>query len=206
MKNSLRRLKGTCVEILKNFTQIVESKHPDLEFHSSRVVVYAIATAQEMGLSKEEVKIIEYAGYLHDIGKIGISELILLKPGSLTDEEWTEMRKHPEIGEKIIRPFRLLYLEQPAIRHHHERLDGKGYPDGLSKGKIPIEARILAVADAYDSMTSRRPYRDALGPAGATEELKKCKGTQFDPGVVDVFLKVVEKANVRINQVLSKIK
>ncbi len=186
------------VEILENFTHFIESNHSDLEHHSSRVSIFAVAIAREMGLSKEETKIIERAGYLHDIGKIGINELIWFKPGSLTEEEWAEVKKHPEIGKKIIELSKHLHMEQPVVRHHHERFDGKGYPDGLSDKKIPLAARILAVADAYDAMTSSRPYREAMQPLEAIEELKKCNGTQFDPEVVNAFLKVIEKASAKI--------
>lgn len=186
------------VEILENFTHFIESKHSDLERHSSRVSIFAVAIAREMGLSKEEIRIIERAGYLHDIGKIGINELIWFKPGSLTEEEWAEVKKHPEIGKKIIELSMMLHMEQPVVRHHHERFDGKGYPDGLSDKKIPLAARILAVADAYDAMTSSRPYREAMQPLEAIEELKRCNGTQFDPEVVNAFLKVIEKADAKI--------
>lgn len=198
MKASLKRLKEICIEILKNFTRIIESKYEDLEHHSSRVTAYAIATAEEMGLSKYEIGVIEHAGYLHDIGKIGISESILFKPGSLDEEEWVEIKKHPGIGENVLEPCGVFQLEQPVVRHHHERPDGKGYPDGLESLEIPLAARILAVADAYDAMTSSRPYREAMEPDEAINEIKRCNGTQFDPEVVDAFLRVFEKASTKI--------
>jgi HD-GYP domain-containing protein (c-di-GMP phosphodiesterase class II) len=136
----------------------------------------------------EEIDSLKFGGYLHDIGKIGVRDTVLLKPSRLTEEEFVEIRLHPVIGDNIIKPLGSFPNERLIVRHHHERFDGKGYPDGLGGTDIPRTARILAVADTYDSMTSTRPYRQALSHATAIEELKRCSGTQFDPAIVEAFL------------------
>jgi len=140
-----------------------------------------------MGLPAADMDAIRFGGFLHDIGKIGVRDTVLLKPGRLTEEEFAEIHRHPEIGDAIVRPLRLLAKEREIIRFHHERFDGKGYPDGLRGEEIPVLARILAVADAYDAMTSNRPYRTRRTHAFALEELRRCAGTQFDPQVVSAF-------------------
>ncbi|MCK4993569.1 MAG: response regulator [Candidatus Omnitrophica bacterium] len=164
--------------------------------HSQQVTEYAVDIAREMELSFKEVDIIRDAGILHDIGKIGIADVILLKPGRLTDEEYTEIKKHPVIGKKILEPVHCLADKIPLIYHHHERIDGGGYPDGLEGDNIPLGARILAVADAYQAMTSDRPYRKALPALIAIEELKRFKSRQFDPNIVDVFLRVLRRVGM----------
>jgi len=160
--------------------------------HSDRVSMYSVKVAEKLGMSKEEIKIIKEAGQMHDVGKIGISDDILRKPGPLEDYEFEIMRQHPTIGEGIILPLSgFLNLRDP-IRHHHEWLNGQGYPDHLKGDEIPMSSRILAVVDSYDAMTSDRPYRKALGKEIARQELLKYKGIRYDPTVVDVFLSIVE--------------
>ncbi|MFH1094477.1 MAG: HD domain-containing phosphohydrolase [Candidatus Omnitrophota bacterium] len=161
--------------------------------HSQQVTEYAVDIAREIGLSFKEIDIIRDAGILHDIGKIGIPDSILLKPGRLTQEEYTQIKKHPVIGKKILEPVNCLADKIPLIYHHHERIDGQGYPDGLVGDNIPLGARILAVADAYQAMTSDRPYRKALPTLIAIEELKRFKGRQFDPHIVEAFLRVLRR-------------
>lgn len=161
--------------------------------HSRQVTEYAVDIAREMGLSFKEIDIIRDASILHDIGKIGITDAILLKPGRLTEEEYAEIKKHPVIGKKILEPVNCLADKIPLIYHHHERIDGQGYPEGLKGDDIPLGARILSVADAYQAMTSDRPYRKALPALIAIEELKRFKGRQFDPNIVDAFLRVLKR-------------
>lgn len=161
--------------------------------HSEKVTGYALAIAQEMNLAGEEIEKIRYASYLHDIGKIPIDLDILYKPDKLSKEEWIEIRTHPTTASSIIGKIRFLKDIVPLILHHHERYDGKGYPSGIKKEEPPLGSRILAVADAFQAMTSERAYRPALGREEATRELKKCSGTQFDPKVVKVFLKILQK-------------
>ncbi len=159
--------------------------------HSRTVGVYARDIAGALGLSSERLERIYAAGVLHDLGKVGIADAILLKPGPLTPEEWDEMRRHPEIGAQILEHAGMDDIAG-WVRTHHERLDGKGYPLGLTAEEVPIEARILAVADAYEAMTAERPYRTAVTGAAARDELTRCAGTQFDPAVVTAFLTILD--------------
>ncbi|MHB1012514.1 MAG: HD-GYP domain-containing protein, partial [Desulfobacteria bacterium] len=141
-----------------------------------------------MRLGSDEIDTIRFGGYLHDIGKIGVRDTVLLKPGHLSDEEILEIRLHAVIGDEIVKPMKFFEKEREIIRHHHEHFNGSGYPDSASGQEISLIARILAVADSYDAMTSNRPYRQARTHEFAIGELKRCAGTQFDPEVVRVFL------------------
>ncbi len=172
---------------LKALVQSLEAKDPYTRQHSQRVTEVAVQLAYIMGCTAEEIDAIRFAGHLHDIGKIGIRDQVLLKPGKLTEEEYEIIKQHPVIGEEIISHIGLLPLERAIIRHHHERWDGGGYPDGLSGEDIPKLSRILAVADTFDAMTSCRPYRGAMCSGDAKGEIKRCSGTQFDPEVVEAF-------------------
>ena len=139
-------------------------------------------------LSQEEIDHVRQAAILHDLGKVGISDKILHKKSKLTKKEFEAIKKHPQIAADIIRPIQFMHDIVPLVLYHHERWDGKGYPAGLKAEEIPIGARIIAVADAYDAMTSDRPYRKAMSSEKAMSELKRCAGTQFDPKVVDAFI------------------
>ncbi len=161
--------------------------------HSTRVARYAHLIAKEMGCTDEELDVINFAGMLHDIGKIGIRDDILLKPGRLTDEEFEKIKEHPAIGADIITNLGLWDREVDIIRHHHERFDGKGYPDGLAGEAIPKLARIMAVADCFDAMASDRPYRKEMDKSLVIKIIRENSGTQFDPQVVDVFLRIVDQ-------------
>jgi len=161
--------------------------------HSTRVAKYAHMIAEEMGSTEEELDIISFAGSLHDIGKIGIRDDILLKPGQLTDEEYEKIKEHPVIGADIISKMGLWDKEMEIIRHHHERFDGKGYPDGLKGGEIPKLARILCVADSFDAMASDRAYRNKMETSKVVEIIKANSGTQFDPDAVIAFLGVSDQ-------------
>lgn len=158
--------------------------------HTDRVTAYAIKTAEQLNWSKERITTLELAGHLHDVGKIGVPDAVLNKPGKLTAEEFEMMKAHPEIGEQIIRGIDFLEVMVPYVLYHHERYDGKGYPKGLSGEEIPIEGRLLAVSDTFDAMTSSRPYRSGVDPEAAIHEIKRCSGTQFDPDIVGAFLEV----------------
>ncbi len=164
--------------------------------HAARVAAYTVMLARELEWPQEMLPRIEEAAYLHDIGKISISDRVLLKAGRLNDEEWRQMRQHPVVSADIIGP---LFADGLAlgVRHHHERYDGGGYPDGLRGEAIPELARLMAVADAYDAMSCRRPYKAALTYAECVAELKRCRGTQFDPEMTDAFLRVLEKLDRR---------
>jgi HD-GYP domain-containing protein (c-di-GMP phosphodiesterase class II) len=158
--------------------------------HSQTVGRYAEGIARALDLPEERVQRIRAAGVLHDVGKLGIADAVLQKPGPLTDEEWADMRRHPELGARILEHANLRDISAWVLAHH-ERVDGRGYPLGLAGEAIPLEARILAVADAYEAMTADRPYRAALSRDAARAELLACAGTQFDPAVVDAFLRAL---------------
>jgi putative nucleotidyltransferase with HDIG domain len=158
--------------------------------HSQTVGRYAEGIARALGLPQDRVQRIRAAGVLHDIGKLGVADAILKKPGALTDDEWAEMRRHPELGARILDHANLRDISGWVLAHH-ERIDGRGYPHGLAGEAIPLEARILAVADAYEAMTADRPYRTSLGHDAARDELLECSGAQFDPVVVDAFLRAL---------------
>jgi len=179
---------------LRALVKTLEAKDPYTQQHSERVTYYAIQTAIALGCSEEEVETLRFAGYLHDIGKVGVKDTVLLKEGRLNDEEFQEIMRHPVIGEEIVKHLELLPDERAIIRSHHERWDGTGYPDGLKGEEIPFLARVLAVCDAYDAMTSSRPYRNALTHEAAMEELFFYKWRQFDGDVVDAFSSIIENA------------
>jgi len=159
--------------------------------HSKTVGVYARETAVALGLGPERVQRVHAAGLLHDLGKLGIADAILFKPGPLDEAEWREMKRHPEIGARILEHAGLSDISL-WIREHHERMDGRGYPLGLLGDAIAPEARILAVADAYEAMIADRPYRSGMAIADACAELRRCSGSQFDPEVVSAFLDVLK--------------
>lgn len=165
-----------------------EAKDPTTEGHLRRLALGAVDLGRALGLDERELLLLRYGGLLHDIGKLGVSEAILYKPGPLTEAEWQEMRAHPIIGERICQPLRLSHAVGPIVRHHHERWDGQGYPDSLSGEEIPRLARIISVTDAFDSMCSDRPYRKALQPDEAVQRLSDGAGTQWDPDIMRVFL------------------
>jgi diguanylate cyclase (GGDEF)-like protein/PAS domain S-box-containing protein len=162
--------------------------------HQERTSRWAAALAEEMGLSADRVRSTRMAGLLHDLGNVGTSKHILAKPGKLTDEEFDKVKEHPPLGSiMIMSEIETLQQLVPVVRHHHERFDGQGYPDGLVGEEIPMEARILAVVDAYDAMTHERSYRRALNRQQAIAELKRGAGTQFDPAAIEAFLALLEK-------------
>lgn len=171
----------------------IEVKDPYTRGHSEKVTTYALMIAEEMGLDERERQKLKYAATLHDIGKIGIAGRVLNKPGALTEEEYTHVKTHPLLGDSIVEPVEFLQEPRPIILHHHERYDGKGYPDGLKGEDIPLCARILSVADAFEAMRSDRPYRKALPLEEARQELVRNAGTQFDPEVVEVFLRILDR-------------
>lgn len=179
---------------IKALVIAMESKDPYMHGHGERVSRYAVKIAKALGLPPEEVKIINFFSILHDIGKIGVPEEVLLKPGRLTAREWEMIHRHPGIGESIIEPIEFLQPVRTLLRHHHEWYNGRGYPDRLKGEDITVAARVLAVADAFDAMQSDRPYRKALSKEIAIQEIKKASGTQFDPNIVQAFIKTFGKS------------
>ncbi len=170
----------------------IEAKDPYTEGHVDRVASYALSLGKEIGLASWGLQALRKAAMLHDVGKIGVDESILLKPGPLSEEEFNQLKTHTVIGERICRPLGQERLILEVIRNHHERYDGKGYPDGLAGEDIPIAARIMAVVDAYDALTSDRPYRSRLSQEQAVEILKQEAGKQFDPQIAMAFVSMLE--------------
>lgn len=179
-------------EIVTSLSSALDARDHYTNGHSERVIDYAREIAREINMSQTEREELVYLCLLHDIGKIGIPDHILNKPGKLTPEEFEIMKRHAEIGEKIISPLEMLRRLKPLIRHHQEFYDGTGYPDGLRGEAIPLACRILAVVDTFDAMTTDRPYRNALPAETAVAELQRCSGSQFDPGIVEVFIRIIE--------------
>lgn len=173
---------------IKSIAQALDAKDPYTHGHSLRVTLYSLAIAKKLNLSDELLEEIETAGLLHDIGKIAIPEKILLKPGKLTEEEFQIIKTHPELGEKLVTNIKKLQLISNWLKSHHERYDGKGYPEGLAGEAIPISSRIIAIADTYDAMTSNRSYRNALDHETAMAEIQRCSGSQFDPKLAELFI------------------
>jgi response regulator RpfG family c-di-GMP phosphodiesterase len=178
------------------FVEAIEARDPYTKQHSSRVTDFAVRIGKEMGCSDEQLDLLNFAGHLHDIGKLGIADSILLKPGPLTKEEFKEIMKHPVIGANIVGHLGLLTGEQQIILHHHERWNGKGYPDGLRCESIPFLARILAVADVYDAMASDRAYRKRIPEEVVLETIREGAGIDFDGEVVEAFLLLYERGEV----------
>lgn len=165
----------------------IEARDPYTAGHSRRVAEYAVATARLLRMPEEQIERLEYSAWLHDVGKLAIPDHILQKRGPLTTSEWNYIKRHPETGANILRQIKLLGKDVDVILHHHERWDGEGYPSMLKGTEIPVGARLIAIADSYEAMTSARPYRPQLNQEQALTELKRCAGTQFDPGLVDIF-------------------
>jgi len=186
------------IETVRALTSAIDASDPFTRGHSDRVLEYATAIARRLGLPERTVETIQYASLLHDIGKIAIQHDVLLKPGALDEEEWEKMKSHPQTGAKIVADLRFLRGAHQVVLHHHERYDGSGYPDGLSGEQIPLEARIVNVADSFDAMLSNRPYRHALSLAMAVTELRRGSGTQFDPEVARIFIELIEAGDVAI--------
>lgn len=170
----------------------IEVRNPYTRGHSERVSKYAVIVGKKLGLSQKEILFLRYAGTLHDLGKIGIEDAIVNKNSFLTDEEYSFMKEHPVKSTNVVKPIEFLRVIVPSIRHHHEHFDGSGYPDGLKGEEIPLYARILAVVDSFDAMTSDRPYRKAKPFKESVEEIKRCSGTQYDPMVVNAFLEIAK--------------
>ena len=180
-------------ETLASLSNALEAKDAVTSQHTEEVVRLAVGAAAELDLDLEAVRSVELGAVLHDIGKVRVPESILNKPGPLTDEEWAVMKTHPEIGEHILGPIQSLHRILPIVRHHHERWDGAGYPDGLSGRGIPLGARIVAVCDAYRAMTENRPYRAALSTSEARDELEAGAGTQFDEDCVEALFQALDR-------------
>jgi HD-GYP domain-containing protein (c-di-GMP phosphodiesterase class II) len=194
LEKALDNLQKTYLATMKSLARVVEAKDRTTRGHLDRTQAYGIALARKIDPSLVETPTLGYGFFLHDIGKVGIPEHILCKAGALTPDEWEVMRTHPLLGAQIVEPIAFLRDAVELIRHHHERFDGRGYPDGLAGEEIPVEARIFSVADSFDAMTSDRPYRESIGIERALDEIRAGSGSQWDPDVVTVFLEMMNDA------------
>ena len=188
-----KNLQDVYMRAISALVSAIDAKDCYTHGHSQNVTKYALAIAKELGFENDQLDNIGIASQLHDLGKIGIHDYILTKPGKLTEEEWAEMKQHTIKGIEILQPLNFLNGVVDIIKQHHERYDGAGYPDGIKGERIKLGARIIAVADSFDAMMAERPYRKAYSLEGAIEELKKCSGSQFDPLIVETFIKILEK-------------
>lgn len=178
---------------VRTITAAIEANDFYIRGHSERVSELALALGKELGFAERELQKLQYVALLHDVGKIGISDSIMNKPSTLSGEEYEDIKRHSAIGAEILKKVQFLSGKSQVILHHHENYDGSGYPAGLKKEEIPLESRLLAIVDAYDAMTTERPYRRAISPKEAVEELVKCSGVQFDPALVKEFKTVLRK-------------
>ena len=198
LKEASQKLEQAYMESIETLRYTVEAKDPYTRGHSDRVSEYSVLIGKYLGLS------LKVGGLFHDVGKIGIPDAILLKPGKLTNDEYSEIKNHPAIGVHILSNAKIFSQIIPIVKHHHERYDGFGYPSNLKGEDIPYFARIAAVADTFDAMTSRRTYRDSLGLEIVKDEINKNKGTQFDPQIADTFLNILENHYDEIKAIQDK--
>jgi response regulator RpfG family c-di-GMP phosphodiesterase len=187
LEESYQKLKAANRQALFGLAEAIEAKDPYTKGHCGRVAAFSLVLAQESGYPADGLEMLEFAAFLHDIGKIGIRDGVLLKPGPLDEEEWQHMRTHPSKGAEIASQIEILRPIMPAVRNHHERWDGKGYPDGMKGAEIPLVARIVAIADAFDAMATDRPYKRGLPLEDCEALLRKNGGVMFDPELVDTF-------------------
>lgn len=199
-----QKLEKAYMESIETLRYTVEAKDPYTRGHSDRVAEYSVLIGKKMGLSEEDQNTLRVGGLFHDIGKIGVPDSILRKPAKLTDEEYSEIKNHPSIGAHILAPATIFQNIIPIVKHHHEKYDGKGYPSQLKGENIPLFARIAAVADTFDAMTSRRTYRNELTLETVIAEIERCKGTQFDPQIADVFLDILKNDYHEIEEIQEK--
>jgi ribonuclease P protein subunit RPR2 len=192
LQQVLDSLQESYLATMKSLAQVIEAKDQTTRGHLDRTQAYGLALARRIDPALALTPTLGYGFFLHDIGKVGVPEHILCKRGPLSGSEWEVMRRHPLVGAQIVAPIAFLREALELIRHHHERFDGDGYPDGLRGEAIPLTARIFSVADSFDAMTSDRPYRGAIGIERALAELRRGSGSQFDPGVVRVFVDMIE--------------
>ena len=206
LSNTYEKLEKAYLDSIETLRYTVEAKDPYTKGHSDRVAEYSVLIGKELGLSENELKTIQVGGLFHDIGKIGIPDSILLKESRLTDDEYSEIKNHPSIGAHILCNAEVFKDIIPIVKHHHERFDGNGYPSQLQGNDIPYIARIAAVADTFDAMTSKRTYRNALPIEIVKEELIKCSGTQFDPDIANTFLDIINNNYEKILEIQEKYK
>ena len=201
LQSTYEKLESAYMETIEILRFTVEAKDAYTRGHSDRVSEYSVLIGKTLGLSDNDLKILKIGGLFHDIGKIGIPDSILLKTTKLDDDEYSEIKNHPAIGAHILSNATIFKDIIPIVKHHHERFDGNGYPGKLKGEEIPYLARIAAVADSFDAMTSKRSYRDSLPLDVVKQELIRNRGTQFDPEITDVFLGILESNPEEIERI-----
>ena len=201
---SREELEKAYLETIQTLRYTVEAKDKYTRGHSDRVSAFSVLIGKHMGLSESDLKILEIGGLFHDIGKIGVPDNVLLKEGKLTNEEYDEIKKHPSIGKHILSNASIFGDIIPIVYHHHEKFDGNGYPEKLAGEKIPLFARITAVADTFDAMTTKRSYRNALPLDVVRAEIVRVSGTQFDPKIADIFLDILDNHFDEILEIQEK--
>ena len=204
LEDSKEQLEQAYLDMVQTLRYTVEAKDSYTRGHSDRVSEYSVLIGEKLGLPAEQIKTLRIGGLFHDIGKIGIPDSILLKPAKLTDEEYSQIKNHPSIGAHILGSAAIFQDIIPIVKHHHERYDGNGYPSKLKGEEIPYLARIAAVADTFDAMTSRRSYRGPIDVEHVKEEIKRCERTQFDPQIAEVFIEILNNDFDKIKEIQEK--
>ena len=204
LKLANEKLEKAYLETIKLLRYTVEAKDSYTRGHSDRVSAYSVLIGEELNLYNKDLSTLKIGGLFHDIGKIGIPDSILLKPSKLTEQEYNEIKKHPSIGRQIIANATIFKDILPIVTYHHEKYDGTGYPQGLKGKNISFLARVVAVADAFDAMTSRRSYRGELDIDEVKKIIINCRGTQFDPEVTDAFVNILENKFDKIVEIKKK--
>ena len=206
LSDTLERLEKAYLDSIETLRYTVEAKDPYTKGHSDRVSAYSVLLGKYVGLPEEDLKTLKIGGLFHDIGKIGIPDSILLKEAKLTDDEYSQIKNHPSIGAHILCNAEAFKDIIPIVKHHHEKFDGTGYPGKLKGNDIPYFARIAAIADTFDAMTSRRTYRDSLPIDVVKAEIERCSGTQFDPELAKVFLDILNNHYDEIQKIQEEYK
>ena len=206
IKKINKELENAYLESIETLRYTVEAKDTYTRGHSDRVSEFSVLIGKKVNLSEEELRLLKIGGLFHDIGKIGVPDSILLKESKLTEDEYSEIKNHPSIGAHILSTASIFKDMIPIVKHHHERYDGHGYPSQLEGKAIPYLARIAAIADSFDAMTSKRTYRDSLPLDTVMAEFERCKGTQFDPELTDVFLNILRNDYDEIKTIQEKYK
>lgn len=204
LSDTYEKLENAYMESIETLRQTVEAKDVYTRGHSDRVSAFSVLIGEKLGLSENDIRILRIGGLFHDIGKIGVPDAILLKDSKLTDDEYSQIKNHPSIGAHILSNASIFVDMIPIVKHHHEKYDGTGYPSKLKGEDIPYLARIAAVADTFDAMTSVRPYRHALPMDVVKEEFRRCSGTQFDPQIAKVFMDILENEFDKIKEIQEK--
>lgn len=206
LSDTYEKLEKAYLESIQTLRYTVEAKDTYTRGHSDRVAQYSVLIGQKLNLSDDDLRLLQLGGLFHDIGKIGVPDDILKKNAKLTDDEYSEIKNHPSIGAHILSSATIFKDIIPIVKHHHEKYDGTGYPGKLAGNDIPYLARIAAVADSFDAMTSKRVYRDSLPLDVVINEFRRCRGTQFDPEIDDVFLDILENHFDEIKEIQEKYK